>query len=46
MKWHKLIARAEYLDVRRKMMQAWSDCLDALRDGKDISVISSTWIYP
>jgi len=27
-------ARAEYLEVRAKMMQAWSDYLDALRDGK------------
>ena len=28
--------RAEHLPERRKMMQAWADYLDALRDGADV----------
>jgi integrase len=35
---------AEYLPIRRKMMQSWADYLDALRDGKkpQIHAIGST----
>jgi len=28
--------RAQRLDERRKMMQAWSDHLDSLRDGANV----------
>jgi integrase len=28
--------RAQYLDERRRMMQAWADYLDALKKGADI----------
>jgi integrase len=29
---------AEYLPIRRRMMQSWSDYLDALRDGRQVQV--------
>ena len=28
---------ADYLPLRRRMMQAWADCLDALRQGKKLA---------
>ena len=28
--------KAQYLDIRREMMQAWADYLDALRDGQPL----------
>jgi len=29
--------RTQFLDDRRKMIQAWADYLDGLREGKDLS---------
>lgn len=36
---HTIYNRAQYLDERRHIMQAWADYLDAIKDGADVTPI-------